>query len=161
MVFIVIAWWEFPNSSLTANCVFWRQCMLVAMMNHIFAVYPSDQIGLLTLWLSDANAQLITKFVFFFFLAMKNVCVIPFCLFLYCAGCVGLHKMQDLRAGFFQRKVPLVQGVQVTESTGKHCIGWKNKRRGPCIPKTNSHSQTQEHALTVTGAWSYKLVMKC
>ncbi|XDV47543.1 hypothetical protein PO909_017145 [Leuciscus waleckii] len=54
-----------------------------------------------------------------------------------CKGCVGVHKIQDLLAGFFQCKVPLVQGVQVMKSTGKHCIGWKNKRRGPCIPKTN------------------------
>ncbi|KAL0156661.1 hypothetical protein M9458_047907, partial [Cirrhinus mrigala] len=54
-----------------------------------------------------------------------------------------LHKMQDLLAGFFQQKVPLVQGVQVTESTGKHCIRWKNKRRGPCVSQDKlSHSNS-------------------
>ncbi len=51
--------------------------MLVAMMNHIFAVYPSDQIGLLTLWLSDANAQLITLYPIWDFTSIKFILLLP------------------------------------------------------------------------------------
>jgi hypothetical protein len=43
-------------------------------------------------------------------------------------GCVGVDKVQDALLELLQDKVSPVESFQVTQVTGKCCVGWDNER---------------------------------